>query len=117
MPQIDMTKTLKALTDERVNLLHQLAELGADRDGEFTGGMDFGDAFADAGAATAERTETMGIVRNLKTHLDDIEAAIARINDGTYGVCSVCGKTIGDDRMAYRPTSGMCVDCKTKSGS
>ena len=115
MPPIDIAKTAAALSEERVTLLHQLSELGADENGELTGEMDYGDAFADAGAATAERTETMGIIENLKIHLDDVEAAIARIEDGTLGICIECGEAIGDDRMEYRPTSSKCFDCKTRS--
>lgn len=115
MPPIDIAKTVAALTEERATLLHQLSELGSDENGELTGEMDYGDAFADAGAATAERTETMGIIENLKNHLDDVRAAIARIEDGTLGICTECGKTISDDRMEYRPTSSKCIECKTKS--
>jgi DnaK suppressor protein len=117
MPPIDIEKSLADLTDERATLLHQLAELGADASGELTGDMDYGDAFADAGAATAERTETMGIIENLKVHLDDVVAAIGRIGDGSFGVCTECGRSIGDDRMEYRPTSSKCIDCKTTSPS
>ena len=115
MPPIDIAKTAAALAGERATLLHQLSELGADENGELTGEMDYGDAFADAGAATAERTETIGIIENLKAHLDDVDAAIGRIEDGTLGICTECGKAIGDDRMEYRPTSSRCIDCKTKS--
>lgn len=115
MAPIDIAKIAAALDDERETLVHQLAELGADENGEFTGAIDFGDAFADAGAATAERTETMGIIENLKTHLDEVRAAISRIGDDTYGVCDVCGKQIGDDRMEYRPTSTKCINCKSNS--
>jgi len=115
MPPIDIAKTGAAFEEERANLLHQLSELGADESGELTGEMDYGAAFADAGAATAERTETMGIIENLKMRLDSVTAAIARIDDGTFGTCSACGKPIGDDRMEYRPTSSMCIHCKTTS--
>ncbi|GMR01763.1 MAG: RNA polymerase-binding protein DksA [Acidimicrobiia bacterium] len=115
MPPIDIAKTAATLKEERATLVHQLSELGADERGELTGEMDYGDAFADAGAATAERTETMGIIENLKMRLDNVAAAIERIDDGTFGTCSVCGEAIGDDRMEYRPTSFMCIDCKTTS--
>jgi RNA polymerase-binding transcription factor DksA len=115
MPPIDIDETLATLKAERAALLHQLAELGADESGELTGDMDYGDAFADAGAATAERTETMGIIENLKIHLDAVDRAIDRIAEGTYGVCTVCGKKIPEDRMRYRPTSSQCIDCKTAS--
>jgi len=115
MPTIDIDKTLAVLTEDRRNLLHQLAELGADENGELTGDMDYSDAFADAGATTAERTETMGIVDNLKNRLDKIDAAINRLDEGTFGVCTQCGKDIGRDRIEYRPTSSKCFDCKTSS--
>jgi DnaK suppressor protein len=115
MPPIDIDETLATLKTERAALLHQLAELGADESGELTGDMDYGDAFADAGAATAERTETMGITENLKIHLDGVDRAINRIAEGTYGVCTVCGGQIPEDRMQYRPTSSQCIDCKTAS--
>lgn len=115
VPPIDITKTAASLKEERERLLHQLAELGSDEQGDLTGEMDFGDAFADAGAATAERTETMGFIVNFKTRLDEVEAAITRIQDGTYGVCCACGELIGLDRMEHLPTSTMCIDCKTKS--
>lgn len=115
MPSIDIDKTLAVLTQDRETLLHQLAELGADERGEFTGDMTYSDAFADAGASTAERTETMGIVDNLKNRLDKIDAAISRLDEGSFGVCTQCGKDIGPDRIEYRPTSSKCIDCKTSS--
>jgi RNA polymerase-binding transcription factor DksA len=77
-----------------------------------TGDVDFGDAFADAGAATAELTETLGLVTNLKLQLQDVDAAIDKIADGTYGVCVDCGEDIGDARMEFRPNSIRCVSCK-----
>jgi len=117
MAPIDIDKSLAALREEKETLLHQLSELGADASGELTGDMDYGDAFADAGAATAERTETMGIIENLKVHLDGVIAAIGRVEDGSFGKCADCGNDIGDDRIEYRPTSSKCIDCKTKTSS
>ena len=100
---------------ERARLVHQLQELGADETGDLTGDIDFGDAFADAAAATAERTETMGIVDNLKRQLDEVDRALAKIEDGTYGACSKCGNDIGAARLEFRPESVLCVDCKSGS--
>jgi len=113
MAYVDFDSAREALTAERTTIVHQLHELGADESGNLTGAVDFGDAFADAGAATAERTETIGIVANLKKRLDEVDRAMAKIADGTFGVCIVCGKDIGDARMEFRPTSVRCVDCKT----
>ncbi len=76
--------------------------------------MDYGDGFADAAAATAERSEVLGIVENLVSLLSDVDAALAKADEGTYGVCESCGKNIGAARMEYRPTSTLCIDCKSK---
>lgn len=112
MPDIDLAEASKALKNERKTLIHQLEELGADESGEMTGEVDFGDAFADAGAATAELTETLGFIENLKHQLHDVDAALGKVSDGTYGICVDCGEAIGADRMEFRPNSIRCVSCK-----
>jgi RNA polymerase-binding transcription factor DksA len=76
--------------------------------------MVFGDGFADAGAATAERTEVIGLVDTIKGQLDGVDAALARITEGKYGICVNCGKEIDPARMEARPESIYCVDCKAK---
>jgi DnaK suppressor protein len=115
MPHVDIDSARQALRDERATVIHQLHELGADESGNLTGAIDFGDAFADAGAATAERTETIGIVSSLKKRLDEVDRALGKIDDGTFGICIVCGRDIGAARMEFRPTSVRCVDCKTRT--
>lgn len=112
MTTVDRAKAEASLNEERARLVHQLAELGADEEGDLTGDVDFGDAFADAAAATAERTETIGIVDALKHQLTDVDAAIGALESGTYGTCEKCGKDIGEARMEFRPMSIQCVDCK-----
>ena len=113
MTTVDRAQAAATLASERDRLVHQLAELGADESGDLTGEMDFGDAFADAGAATAERTETLGIIDNLKHQLDDVKRALAKIEDDSYGACDKCGNEIGDARLEFRPESIYCVDCKS----
>ena len=103
-----------ALNEEREKLVRQLTELGATEDGDLTGDVDYGDGFADAAAATAERSEVLGIVENLKKLLADVDQALAKVADGTYGLCKSCGKEIGAARMEFRPTSRYCVDCKSR---
>ena len=112
---IDIPAAEAALTAEREKLVHQLHELGSDESGGLTGEVDYGDAFADAAAATAERTEVLGLVDGIKRALTDVDSALAKIGDGSYGVCERCGKSIGAARMEYRPTSTRCVDCKSQS--
>ncbi len=110
---IDIKAAANTLSVERARVVHQMEELGADASGELTGTVDYGDAFADGGAATAERTEVLGLVESLKHHLDDIDQAMVKIAEGTYGICENCTKPIGEARMEFRPTSTRCVDCKS----
>jgi DnaK suppressor protein len=100
------------LLEERENLIHQLSELGATEAGDLRDDVDFGEGFADAAAATAERTEVLGLVESLKRMLDDVDTALSRISEGTYGICANCGREIGAARLEHRPESVHCVDCK-----
>lgn len=45
--------------------------------------------------------------------LRDIDAALSRIDEGTYGVCVRCGQPIGDERLEFLPTTTVCADCAT----
>jgi len=103
------------LNDERSKLVHQLDELGATESGDLRSDMQFGDGFADAGAATAERTEVIGLVESLKRQLDSVDAALVKLEEGTYGICATCGSEIEPARMEFRPTSVRCMDCKSRS--
>lgn len=112
---LDIENAEKTLRKEREQLVHQLDELGALESGDLRSDIDFGGSFADAAAVTAERTEVLGLVESLKNQLDDVDAALAHIEAGTYGICDNCGNEIGADRLEFRPASVLCVNCKTKS--
>lgn len=114
---LDITSAEKALRKEREQLIHQLDELGAAESGDLRADLDFGGSFADAASVTAERTEVLGVVESLKAQLDDVDAALAHIEAGTYGTCDRCGNAIGADRLEFRPASVLCIDCKSKAAS
>jgi DnaK suppressor protein len=46
--------------------------------------------------------------------LKKIDEAIARIDDGTYGVCESCGEKISTKRLEARPVTTLCIECKTR---
>lgn len=112
---LDNARTVLHL--EREKLVRQLGELGSDENGDLRSDLDFGEGFADAAAVTSERTEVLGIVETLKHQLDDVDAAVDKLDHGTYGTCHSCGKEIGSARMEARPTSLYCVDCKTRNSA
>jgi len=51
---------------------------------------------------------------SLKSTLSDIEKALARIDQGTYGTCKYCQEKIGEKRLLARPAASACIECKTK---
>jgi DnaK suppressor protein len=114
---LDTANAEKELRKERARLVHQLDDLGAAESGDLRSDLDFGGSFADAAAVTAERTEVLGLVDSLKKQLDEVDAALAHIEAGTYGVCDRCGNAIGAARLEFRPASILCVSCKTKAAS
>jgi DnaK suppressor protein len=109
---MDFDGARAALKEEREKLVHQLEELGATESGDLRSDFEFGDGFADAGAATAERTEVLGLIETVKGQLGRVDRALIKLDDGTYGFCGNCGQPIPPARLEARPASVLCVDCK-----
>lgn len=61
-----------------------------------------------------EYTTNLATEKVLESTLRDIESSLARIEEGTYGVCKYCKEPIGKKRMLARPVASACVPCKTK---
>ncbi len=111
---MDFDGARTTLANEREKLIRQLDELGATETGDLRSDLEFGDGFADAGAATAERTEVLGLVESLKRQLNSVDKALVKIDDGTYGSCDNCGQPIPPARLEARPASILCIDCKNQ---
>lgn len=115
MSTLDIDAIRQDLEDQRTRLVDQLDELGATPSGDLRSDVNYGDGFADAAATTAERTERLGLVDTLKSQLDEVDKALERILDGTYGTCAQCGREIPAARLEARPESTLCVDCKSRN--
>ena len=66
---------------------------------------------ADRSEDFEERTGTMAA---LEARLEDINHALAALEDGTYGICEVCGKNIEEDRLKANPAARTCKECMEK---
>ncbi|MGO4596839.1 TraR/DksA family transcriptional regulator [Terrabacter sp. 2RAF25] len=56
-----------------------------------------------------ERSQLGALVDQTREHLDEVDAALARLEAGTYGRCEVCGSAIPAERLEARPTARTCV--------
>lgn len=75
---------------------------------------DAGDDSADAGAKTFQREHELALTQNARELLAASERALARIDDGTFGVCASCGQPIGKARLQAFPRATLCVACKQR---
>ncbi len=57
------------------------------------------------------------ILDNEKTLLAEVQQALARIDNGTYGICSNCGQPIPEKRLEAIPWATLCLTCESKPGS
>ena len=62
-----------------------------------------------------EREKNMLLAQREGDYLDHVDEALQRVDDGTYGICRVCGDDIGRPRLEAVPTTTQCIDCKDKS--
>ena len=72
---------------------------------------------ADVGSDNFEQEFTLSLMENDETTLEQIEAALERIEDGEYGQCTECGKKIPKARLNAVPHARFCVDCQRKNES
>ena len=73
-----------------------------------------GNHMGDVASATLDR-EMASTLEDNSTHvLNEIDAALARIDDGTFGTCSSCGEAIGTERLEALPWATLCIEDKRK---
>ena len=69
---------------------------------------------ADHGTDAMEREKSLLLAQRGGDYLDYLNEALERIEAGTFGVCRLCGGTIGRKRLEAVPTATQCIECKSK---
>src|SRR5436305_12988776 len=64
---------------------------------------------ADVGTETFEREKDLSILEQIDAELADVEHALKRLDDGTYGTCEVDGKPIPEERLEALPATRFCL--------
>jgi RNA polymerase-binding protein DksA len=113
---IDTTEYRKRLEEEKARLMHALGFLEADNPGTMAdelgelaeGGVD--NHLGDMATEMFDRELEEGLEEGQRETLTEIDAALQRIEDGTYGICENCGKPIAPERLAAIPWTRLCID-------
>jgi RNA polymerase-binding protein DksA len=112
---LDLDRFRSALETERDRLLHAVQTVHhdgslLDETGDLAIGS--GDHLADSASETFLRELDGGLEENAGHLLSEIDAALGRIDDGTYGLCTRCGRPIGEERLEAVPYATLCIDDK-----
>jgi RNA polymerase-binding protein DksA len=71
-----------------------------------------GDDQADTGTKTFEREQEISLANNILERINQVERALERLDEGSYGWCERCGNAIPVERLAAFPSATLCVSCK-----
>jgi DnaK suppressor protein len=114
---IDMAEFSRLLLDERERLANAARYLHQDNPGsmedelgEISGGGTGDNHLADMATVTYDRELDQGLEEGVQQTVAQIDAALHRIEGGTYGVCETCGNQIAPDRLRAIPWTTRCID-------
>jgi len=96
------------LEAEKADLVAQLAELGVGESA--TDALTYDANFADSSQVTAEKGETEALAATLQETLTAVDAALDRMNDGSYGLCDRCQTPIAPARLEAMPSATRCIE-------
>ncbi len=120
MTSFDTEHFRGALLDERQRVEHAIASLHDEHPGSLDDEVDEvaasgGNHLADTASATLGREIDYTLEDNAEQVLSEIDAALQRIDDRTYGICSNCGSEIPQARLEASPWASLCIDCKRRA--
>jgi DnaK suppressor protein len=118
---IDTDEFRQLLEAERARLTHSVAFLEGESPGALedelgeVGGRGTDNHLGDMASATFDRELDEGLEEGARQTLGQIDAALRRLDDGTYGTCQMCGKQIGEERLRAIPWASLCIDDQRKA--
>ena len=117
---LDTEQFRSTLLEERERVERAIANLRDDHPGtaddeveEVPGPSD--NHIAETATATLDREIDFTLEENSAQVLTEIDAALQRIDDGTYGTCASCGKDIAPERLEAHPWAALCIDCARRA--
>ena len=116
MSAIDTDRFRTLLEEERGRVKAAIDNIHAEHPGSMSeeSGEDavYDNHLADTATETYDRELDYTLEENSEHVLSEIEAALRRIEEGTYGRCTNCGRQIPEERLEARPYATLCIDCQ-----
>ncbi len=112
---MDRRALRERLLGERERVYREIAELDADLSKSLedsSGESPYDQHMAETAGATLDREIDLTLQGNARATLAQMDRALHKLDDGTYGRCDKCGKAISEGRLSIAPFATMCVDCK-----
>jgi DnaK suppressor protein len=100
----------EALLAERARVVAELADLKVEAPGPMTYGSQ-----AAAASHVFEQQRDLALQDRGRQHLATVDAALARLDAGTYGQCISCGRPVAPERLEALPSAALCIDCQRSS--
>jgi DnaK suppressor protein len=110
MPALDVDSARAALLAERSRLEAEMAETITP-----PGTMTYGSQAA-AASQVFEQQRDLALRDRARQQLELVDAALGRLDDGTFGTCRRCGRPISPERLEALPWAAHCIDCQREIG-
>ncbi|MBF8303936.1 MAG: DnaK suppressor protein-like protein [Dehalococcoidia bacterium] len=109
-------KLRSRLLDEQKRLVGELEQLKADiRPSEVRReGSPFGKREEEA-TESFELEKRLALEKQVREHLSEVEHALRKFEEGSYGLCDICHQPIDPARLEALPQANLCLDCKAKN--
>lgn len=106
---MDLDAVHRTLLDKQRDLVERAAGLTAAPDP--VGGISFGKRVGDGTSLAVERLTQVAAHEQLLVQSEEVARALAKLDEGTYGVCDACGGPIPEGRLEIHPWAVRCVAC------
>ena len=112
---MDREALQRRLLEERERLQREITELDAELSESLEDSSEespYDQHMAETAAVTLDREIDLTLEENARATIAQIDRALLKIENGTYGRCDKCGKEIGPERLSVAPFASLCIDCK-----
>ncbi len=112
---MDRETLRQRLLQERQRLELELSELDADLSESLEDSSEespYDQHMAETAGVTLDREIDLSLEENTMASIAQIDRALAKLANGSYGTCDRCAKAIGDERLDAAPFATLCIECK-----